>query len=53
MPDKAAALAALAALVDAGQLTPVLDGTYPLEDVRAAIRRLESGDARGKIVVTM
>jgi NADPH:quinone reductase-like Zn-dependent oxidoreductase len=53
MSDKAAGLAALAALVDAGRLTPVVDATHALEDVPAAIRRLASGDVRGKVVVTM
>jgi|SoiMethySBSTD1v2_1073268.scaffolds.fasta_scaffold2595737_2 NADPH:quinone reductase-like Zn-dependent oxidoreductase len=53
MPDKADTLTALAALVDAGRLTPVLDGTSRSTTCPPAIRRLESGDARGKIVVTM
>jgi NADPH:quinone reductase-like Zn-dependent oxidoreductase len=46
-------LAALAALVEAGKVTPVIDRLYSLADVPAAIRRLTSGQALGKVVVTM
>jgi NADPH:quinone reductase-like Zn-dependent oxidoreductase len=31
----------------------VIDATYPLAEVPAAIRRLQSGDAVGKIVITI
>jgi NADPH:quinone reductase-like Zn-dependent oxidoreductase len=40
-------------LVEAHQLTPVIDRTFPLAEVPAAIRYLESGAACGKIVVTV
>jgi NADPH:quinone reductase-like Zn-dependent oxidoreductase len=46
-------LAALGVLAEAGKLTPVIDRTYPLEEAADAIRHLETGRARGKIVVTM
>ena len=46
-------LAALGELAEAGKLTPVIDRTYPLEEAADAIRHLETGHARGKIVVTM
>jgi NADPH:quinone reductase-like Zn-dependent oxidoreductase len=46
-------LAALAALVEAGKVTPVIDRLYSLADVPAAIRRLAGGQALGKVVVTM
>ena len=36
----------------AGTLTPVMYRTYPLAEGRDALLRLESGEARGKIVVT-
>jgi len=48
----AADLATLAALVEAGQLRPVLDGTFALDDAGASMARLESGRAVGKVVVT-
>jgi len=34
-------------------VTPVIDRTYPLAEVPAAIRHLEAGHARGKIVITL
>jgi NADPH:quinone reductase-like Zn-dependent oxidoreductase len=40
-------------LVEAGKLTPVIDRTYPLSEVPDAIRYLEEGHARGKVVVTV
>lgn len=45
-------LVALAELVEAGKLTPVIEKTYPLSEVPDAIRYVESGHARGKIVIT-
>jgi NADPH:quinone reductase-like Zn-dependent oxidoreductase len=45
-------LVALAALVEAGKVTPVVGKTYPLVAAAEAIRELERGHARGKIVVT-
>jgi NADPH:quinone reductase-like Zn-dependent oxidoreductase len=45
-------LLALAALVEAGKVTPVVGRTYPLIEAADAIRELERGHARGKIVVT-
>jgi NADPH:quinone reductase-like Zn-dependent oxidoreductase len=39
--------------VEAGSLTPVIDRSYPLADAAEAIRYLEAGHARGKVVVTM
>jgi len=46
-------LVALQELVGAGRIVPVIDRTYPLGDVPQAIRHLEGGHARGKIVITM
>ena len=40
-------------LLQARKVTPVIDRTYPLREVAAAIRHLEEGHARGKIVITM
>jgi NADPH:quinone reductase-like Zn-dependent oxidoreductase len=36
-----------------GQVTPVVDKTYPLAQVPAAMAHLEAGEARGKIAITM
>ena len=43
----------LANLMQAGKLTPVIDKRYPLEETVAALRYLERGHARGKVIVTM
>jgi NADPH:quinone reductase-like Zn-dependent oxidoreductase len=40
-------------LIEAGKVTPVIDRTYPLRAASAAMRYLEAGHARGKIVITV
>ena len=40
-------------LIEAGKLTPVIDRTYPLSETAEAIRYLENGHARGKVVITV
>jgi NADPH:quinone reductase-like Zn-dependent oxidoreductase len=46
-------LEALRPLIEAGQVTPAVDKTYPLAEVAAAMRHLEAGHARGKIAITI
>jgi NADPH:quinone reductase-like Zn-dependent oxidoreductase len=46
-------LTALGELVEAGRITPVIDRTYPLKDAPEAVRYLEEGHARGKVVITV
>lgn len=46
-------LLALVELVEAGTVTPVIDRTYPLIEVPDAIRYLEEGHSRGKVVITV
>jgi NADPH:quinone reductase-like Zn-dependent oxidoreductase len=43
----------LADLMQSGQVKPVIDRTYKLSDVSEALRYLEQGHARGKVVVTV
>ncbi|MEX1994209.1 MAG: NAD(P)-dependent alcohol dehydrogenase [Steroidobacteraceae bacterium] len=43
----------LAALMEAGKIRPVIDRSYALRDVPAALRYLETGRARGKVVIMM
>jgi len=43
----------LKGLIEAGKITPVIDRTYPLSEVPTAIRYLEGGHARGKVVITV
>ncbi len=40
-------------LLEAGKVASVIDRSYPLSDVPEAIRYLEEGHARGKVVITM
>jgi NADPH:quinone reductase-like Zn-dependent oxidoreductase len=40
-------------LMEAGKVTPVIDRTYPLSEVPEAVRYLEEGHARGKVVITV
>jgi len=44
---------ALAGMMASGVVTPVIDQRHPLTEVAEAIRYLEEGRARGKVVVTM
>lgn len=44
-------LLALADLVAAGKLRPVIERTYPLAEAAEAIRYVETGHARGKVIV--
>jgi NADPH:quinone reductase-like Zn-dependent oxidoreductase len=46
-------LIVLTELIEAGKITPVIDRTYPLSEASKAIRYLEQGHARGKIVITV
>ncbi len=46
-------LVTLTELIEAGTLTPVIDRTYPLIDAPDAIRYLEQGHTRGKVVITV
>jgi NADPH:quinone reductase-like Zn-dependent oxidoreductase len=43
----------LADLMQSGKVTPVIDRTYPLSEIREAIRYLEAGHARGKVIITV
>ena len=46
-------LAILADLMQAGTVTPVIDRSYRLSEVAAAIRYSEEGHARGKIIIDL
>ena len=46
-------LAFIKELVEAGKIKPVIDRSYPLSEVPDAIRYLETGHARGKVVITI
>jgi NADPH:quinone reductase-like Zn-dependent oxidoreductase len=40
-------------LIEAGKVTPSIDRTYSLGEVPAAIRYMQDGRARGKVVIRM
>jgi NADPH:quinone reductase-like Zn-dependent oxidoreductase len=40
-------------LLEDGKAVPVIDRSYPLSETSEAIRHLETGHARGKVVITM
>ncbi len=46
-------LTALGDLMQTGKVTPVIDRTYPLREIPDAIRYLEEGHARGKVVINV
>lgn len=46
-------LKALSEFIEAGQLTPSIDHVYALAEMPDAMRRLEAGEVRGKIAITM
>ena len=46
-------LTVLSDLMQSGKVTPVIDRTYPLSQIAEAIRYLEQGHARGKVVITL
>lgn len=50
--SKKDAMVTLAKHLEAGELTPVIDRAYPLEEVAAALRHLMDGEALGRVVLT-
>ena len=51
--NSTADLLVLKELIDSGKVRPVIDRTYPLSETADAIRYLEEGHARGKVVITI
>jgi hypothetical protein len=49
--ENAEDLIVLTELIESGQVTPVIDRTYPLSQTPAAIRYLQEGHAQGKVVI--
>ncbi len=46
-------MAVLRGLLETGDLTPIVDRTFPLSEVPDAIRYMEQGQARGRIIITV
>ena len=45
-------LTVLRDLIESGKIAPAIDRTYPLSETPAAIRHVQEGRARGKVVIT-
>jgi NADPH:quinone reductase-like Zn-dependent oxidoreductase len=43
----------LTPFIEAGKITPSIDRTYPLDRVPEAMRKLEAGQVRGKVAITI
>jgi len=52
-PENHEDMMALKELIESGKVMPVIDRTYPLAEVPEAIRYLEEGHAKGKVVITV
>jgi NADPH:quinone reductase-like Zn-dependent oxidoreductase len=52
-PNNQEDLAILEELFKAGKVVPVIDRCYPLSEVPEALRYLEGGHAKGKVVITV
>jgi NADPH:quinone reductase-like Zn-dependent oxidoreductase len=53
LPPKKDSMQVLQGHLEAGELTPIVDKTFSLEEVSEALRYLQSGQARGKIVISI
>jgi alcohol dehydrogenase len=51
-PNERAGLALLAGLLEQGSIRPRIDRRYRLADAAEAFRHLQSGKARGKVLIT-
>ncbi len=52
-PTKPESMALLKELLESGELTPHIDRTYPLSEVPDALRYLQEGAAKGKVIISM
>lgn len=51
IPSKKDTIAVLKEMLEAGKLTPIIDRTYPLSEAAEAMRYLQSGQSRGRIII--
>ena len=51
--ENAEDLSVLRDIIESGKLAPIIDRTYPLRDVPAAVRYHQDGHARGKVVISI
>lgn len=53
LPDKKDSMAVLTEHLESGKLTPIVDKTFPLNEVAEALRYLQTGRASGKIIISI
>jgi len=53
MPTKKDAMAVLRNLLEVGKITPIIDSTYHLGDVREAFRHMIEDELHGKVILTV
>jgi len=51
--ENAEDLRVLRDLIESGKIAPAIDRTYPLSQTPAAIRHVQAGRARGKVVISI
>src|SRR5206468_5278155 len=52
MLGKPDAMATLSALLESGQVTPIVGRTFPLAEAAAAMRTMEDGRSVGRLIIT-
>ena len=52
MPTKKEAIAVLRELLESGKITPVIDSTFHLSEVREAFRHMIEDEIQGKVIIT-
>lgn len=53
MPSKPDSMATLQELLASGKLTPIVDRTFSLDEVPVAMRYMQEGRARGRVIITI
>ncbi len=51
MPTKKEAITVLRELLEAGKITPIIDSTFPLSEVREAFRHMIEDETHGKVII--
>ncbi len=52
LPSKQDSMAVFRGLLEAGKITPIIDSTYPLSEVREALRHMTEDELQGKVIIT-